>query len=209
MLSEHISNATPSQIEALRQRKKFLADLVKHAVVSSGANGNNCEKSPPTPATQIHHAYVEAKPMIASPPSQPTKVRYFPGNAKSVVKIICKGCGHYFSVDYDELLSKTRTSRIATARQVAFVVTKQITGWSLPEIGRRFGGKDHTTVIHGMRKIERMRAKDAEFDNKIRRLITDVIEVIRADNPEFTVPGERERNVSQQQGEGARENTVA
>lgn len=202
MLSEHISNATPSQLEALRRRQKFYQSVNKQ---------ENSHKSPPVVTTQLHHAYVEeaAPVIVASPPSQPLKADYFPGNAKSVVKLICKGVSHYFTVDHDEIMLPIRTSRIATARQIAFVMTKEITGWSLPDIGRRFGGKDHTTVLHGLRKIARMRAKDNEFDDKLNRLKTDIVAAIKAINPDFTLPGERQRHVPEQQGQGAGTDTVA
>jgi len=49
-------------------------------------------------------------------------------------------------------------------------LSKQLTPRSLPEIGRRFGGRDHTTVIHAVRQIEKLRALDAELDADIRLL---------------------------------------
>ncbi len=50
-------------------------------------------------------------------------------------------------------------------------LAKQLTPRSLPEIGRRFGGRDHTTVIHAVRQIERLRGEDSEIDNDVRTLI--------------------------------------
>jgi chromosomal replication initiator protein len=49
-------------------------------------------------------------------------------------------------------------------------LSKQLTPKSLPDIGRRFGGRDHTTVIHAVRQIERLRASDSELDADIRLL---------------------------------------
>lgn len=203
MLSEHISNATPSQIEALRRRQRFMSSLDSRAAVNNGSSVNNSEKSTPQPTTQLHHAYVDEAPVIASPPSQPINVRYVKGSATSIIKIICKGCAYYFNVDYKEIMSKTRTSRVTTVRQIAYQITREITGWSQPEIGRRFGGKDHTTILSGIRKIERLKSKDTELADKIERLKSDVIAAIKSDCPEFTIPGERQCDVPEQQGEGA------
>jgi chromosomal replication initiator protein len=50
-------------------------------------------------------------------------------------------------------------------------LAKQLTPRSLPEIGRRFGGRDHTTVIHAVRQIEKLRATDAELDADVRLLL--------------------------------------
>ena len=54
--------------------------------------------------------------------------------------------------------------------EVAMYLSKQLTPKSLPDIGRRFGGRDHTTVIHAVRQIEKLRASDAELDADIRLL---------------------------------------
>ena len=68
-----------------------------------------------------------------------------------------------------EMTSARRAREVARPRQVAMYLSKQLTPRSLPEIGRRFGGRDHTTVIHAVRQIEKLRASDAELDADIRR----------------------------------------
>ena len=73
-----------------------------------------------------------------------------------------------FMVAGSDLWSGTRgRSRVAFARQVAMYLCKALTHASLPEIGRSFGGKHHSTVIHSIRKIEDLRQKDAVFNNVI------------------------------------------
>jgi chromosomal replication initiator protein len=57
-----------------------------------------------------------------------------------------------FGVSSDELLSATRTARVASARQLAMYLARELTGESLPAIGRQFGGRDHTTVLHAWRR---------------------------------------------------------
>ena len=63
-----------------------------------------------------------------------------------------------------------RDRAVARPRQVAMYLCKQLTSRSLPEIGRKFGGRDHTTVIHAVRKVEELRASDASFDEDIELL---------------------------------------
>ena len=64
------------------------------------------------------------------------------------------------------------TSRaIAFPRQVAMYIVKQLTTASLPEIGRQFGGKHHTTVLHSINKIEELRRSDKDLNRTITRLI--------------------------------------
>ena len=62
------------------------------------------------------------------------------------------------------MTSARRAREVARPRQVAMYLSKQLTPKSLPDIGRRFGGRDHTTVIHAVRQIEKLRASDAELD---------------------------------------------
>jgi chromosomal replication initiator protein len=56
---------------------------------------------------------------------------------------------------------------VARPRQIAMYLSKQLTTRSLPEIGRKFGGRDHTTVIHAVRKIEQLREEDAALDEDV------------------------------------------
>ena len=59
--------------------------------------------------------------------------------------------------------SARRARAIARPRQVAMYLSKQLTSRSLPEIGRKFGGRDHTTVMHAVKKIEELRQSDVPF----------------------------------------------
>ncbi|TZG29642.1 chromosomal replication initiator protein DnaA [Sphingomonas montanisoli] len=79
-------------------------------------------------------------------------------------------CDHY-RIRQAEMSSARRAREVARPRQVAMYLAKQLTPRSLPEIGRRFGGRDHTTVIHAVRQIEKLRQTDAELDADVRLLI--------------------------------------
>jgi chromosomal replication initiator protein len=77
----------------------------------------------------------------------------------------------HFRIRQSEMTSARRAREVARPRQVAMYLAKQLTPRSLPEIGRRFGGRDHTTVIHAVRTIEKLRRNDAELDQDIRLLM--------------------------------------
>ena len=76
----------------------------------------------------------------------------------------------HYNVSKTELLSNRRTRSIVKPRQVAMYLAKVMTPRSLPEIGRRFGGRDHTTVLHAVRKIEGMSGDDKQLAQEIELL---------------------------------------
>jgi chromosomal replication initiator protein len=76
----------------------------------------------------------------------------------------------HYRIRKAEMTSARRAREVARPRQVAMYLSKQLTPKSLPDIGRRFGGRDHTTVIHAVRQIEKLRAQDTELDADIRLL---------------------------------------
>ena len=76
----------------------------------------------------------------------------------------------HYALKINDLLSPRRAREVARPRQVAMYLAKMLTPRSLPEIGRRFGGRDHTTVIHAVKRIEELRVTDHELDRDIDRL---------------------------------------
>ena len=76
-----------------------------------------------------------------------------------------------FKIRQAEMVSARRARAVARPRQIAMYLAKQLTPRSLPEIGRRFGGRDHTTVIHAVKQIEKLRAADSEIDADVRALM--------------------------------------
>lgn len=83
---------------------------------------------------------------------------------------IQKAVAEHFNLRLAEMLSERRSRNIARPRQVAMYLAKQLTQRSLPEIGRKFSGRDHTTVMHAVRKIEDLRRVDSTLDDDINRL---------------------------------------
>ncbi len=80
----------------------------------------------------------------------------------SVEEIQRKVAEHY-NIRLSEMIGPKRVRTFARPRQVAMYLCKQLTSRSLPEIGRRFGGRDHTTVMHGVKRIEELRAADGQI----------------------------------------------
>ncbi len=79
---------------------------------------------------------------------------------KVTVDVIQKTVAEHFGLKQADLISERRARAVARPRQVAMWLAKQITTRSLPDIGRRFGGRDHTTVLHAVRRIEELKAGD-------------------------------------------------
>ncbi len=102
---------------------------------------------------------------------------YRSGEPKRVrIEDIQRVVARHYNVSKTELLSNRRTRTIVKPRQVAMYLSKVMTPRSLPEIGRRFGGRDHTTVLHAVRKIEDLSGADntlAQELELLRRLIND------------------------------------
>lgn len=102
----------------------------------------------------------------------------------TIDEIMRKVADHY-NLRMSDLLSPRRARAIARPRQVAMFLAKSLTSKSLPEIGRRFGGRDHTTVIHAVRKIEELRS----IDNQIAEDVELLRRMLRRDHrPHLTPP---------------------
>ena len=87
------------------------------------------------------------------------------------IENIQKTVAEYFKLRVADLLSKRRSRSIARPRQVAMALAKELTNHSLPEIGDAFGGRDHTTVLHGCRRIEALRSTDKRIDDDYLNLL--------------------------------------
>jgi chromosomal replication initiator protein len=99
----------------------------------------------------------------------PNKKSSQPAGSCSIERIQAAACEH-FGVSPQELLSTARTARLAWARQVAMYLSRELTSESLPAIGRQFGGRDHTTVLHAWRRTSSRIASDDESRQAVERL---------------------------------------
>ena len=89
---------------------------------------------------------------------------------KISIEEIQRQVSDHYNIRLSDLIGPKRVRVFARPRQVAMYLAKHMTSRSLPEIGRRFGGRDHTTVMHAVKRIEELRADDSELDADITRL---------------------------------------
>ncbi|MBC7363066.1 MAG: chromosomal replication initiator protein DnaA [Candidatus Aminicenantes bacterium] len=87
------------------------------------------------------------------------------------IEKIQKVVSNHFKLKPSELKSKNNSPRVSFPRQIAMYLAKELTDNSLPEIGKKFGGKHHTTVLHSIRKIEKLIKEDPEIHREINNLI--------------------------------------
>ena len=80
-----------------------------------------------------------------------------------ILRVVAK----HYNVTRADILSQRRTANVVKPRQIAMYLAKTLTLRSLPEIGRRFGGRDHTTVLHAVRKIEALVARDTALSGEV------------------------------------------
>jgi chromosomal replication initiator protein len=86
------------------------------------------------------------------------------------IEMIQKSVADHYQLRSADLRSRNNSKSVATPRQIAMYLCKALTNASLPEIGRSFGGKHHSTVIHSIRKIEALRKKDRDFNTVMNNL---------------------------------------
>jgi chromosomal replication initiator protein len=91
------------------------------------------------------------------------------------IEMIQKRVAEQYGLRAQDLKMRSNSKAIAFPRQVAMYVVKQLTSASLPEIGRQFGGKHHTTVLHSIHKIETLRRSDKELNRAVNRLLDSFV----------------------------------
>ena len=89
---------------------------------------------------------------------------------KITIEAIIRAVAEHFSMQPAQLKQKSNSHQIAYPRQIAMYLVKDLTSASLPEIGRAFGGKHHTTVLHSIQKIDRLRQQDQVLNREIQSL---------------------------------------
>jgi chromosomal replication initiator protein len=90
------------------------------------------------------------------------------------IEQIQKSVAEYYQLKHKELTSRNNSKSVAMPRQVAMYLCKLLTHASLPEIGRSFGGKHHSTVIHSIKKVEDLRKKSSDFDKQVQTLLDSI-----------------------------------
>jgi len=97
------------------------------------------------------------------------------GENKVTIDLIQSAVCKFFKISKNEMLSSRRSRYLVRPRQIAIYLTKILTSKSLPEIGREFSNRDHTTIIHSVKTIEKLKENDAEMTNNINNLKNQIL----------------------------------
>jgi len=95
---------------------------------------------------------------------------------KISIELIQQNVSSYFNLTVSEMAAPRRSINIARPRQIAMYLSKEITSFSYPEIGKAFGGKDHTTIMHAVKKIESL----SDIDLKLKKDLIELRKLIRS-----------------------------
>lgn len=90
------------------------------------------------------------------------------------IEVIQKAVAEYYHISCMELKAKGRSRAVLRPRQVAMYISRKLTNLSLPEIGKAFGGKDHTTVLHSLKKVDQLLEQEIDLKRDIEKLITSL-----------------------------------
>jgi chromosomal replication initiator protein len=108
----------------------------------------------------VHQASLTAKPISIDMAQEVLKDLLRANDRRVTIEEIQKAVVEHYSIRMADMTSARRSRAVARPRQVAMYLAKQLTPRSLPEIGKKFGGRDHTTVMHAVRQIERLSNED-------------------------------------------------
>lgn len=100
-----------------------------------------------------------------------------PKTGNITIDDIQKTVANYYNISFSDIKSKKRSKNILFPRQIAMYIARQITEFSLTELGAEFGGKDHTTVMHSIEKIEETLQTDITLENTLQTLIRSIKEI--------------------------------
>lgn len=172
---------TPSQSEAYQRHKRFHDEIAYRAtLVYQPEERTYSIPNKPFGVAKIPDLVIKEPPNIEPlywhcmwfadliairqprPPGPPT------------IDLIQRTVARHYGVTKHDMLSERRTANVVLPRQIAMYLCKRLTPRSLPEVGRRFGGRDHTTVLHGIRKITARCVWDSEFAGKIEAIASEL-----------------------------------
>lgn len=158
------SHLTPTEQEIADRRRAFRAKIAARAVPDPGICLKAAQVEPELPPEESEQQWCLRQARIY----QPLKDMWFsitgevPAKRMSIADIQTITASHY-GISRTSLNSQDRMACIVVPRQIAMYLAKVLTFRTLPEIGRRFGNRDHTTVLHAVRKITDRIAKDKDF----------------------------------------------
>lgn len=145
---------TPTQAKAIRQHSDFMRKITEQAALLRSPRPPDIvappEPDPPIISGNYKLTWVSIVEVL--PPLQQSRL-------KRIKEAVCS----FYGVNYAELISDRRQKYIVLPRQIAAYLCKELTLSTLPAIGRAFGGRDHTTILHAHRKIERLLLVDSDL----------------------------------------------
>jgi chromosomal replication initiator protein len=115
----------------------------------------------------VAHATLVGRPVTLETTQEVLHDLLRANDRRVTIEEIQRKVAEHFNIKIAEMQSARRARAVARPRQVAMYLAKQLTSRSLPEIGRKFGGRDHTTVMHAVRKVEELRSTDASFSEDV------------------------------------------
>ena len=118
----------------------------------------------------VHQASLVAKPISIEMAQEVLKDLLRANDRRVTIEEIQKAVVEHYSIRMADMTSARRSRAVARPRQVAMYLAKQMTPRSLPEIGKKFGGRDHTTVMHAVRQIERLSSEDRSIAEDLESL---------------------------------------
>lgn len=151
----------------IRLRAEHKARLERFSQAATKHNSVPFFEVPPT-------ANIASLPSIQNEQMEVAHEMFFKGGFTRIETIQRAVLMEFKGVTLADLKSRRRTANVVRPRQVAMYLAKEMTSQSLPDIGRRFGGRDHTTVIHAVAKIRGKVHSDMHFAAMIKRIMTRV-----------------------------------
>lgn len=166
------ASVTPYQAKLMQEHRERRARIAAAAVSNQPTA---CEAAPIPQASEEPTApaieeWVERQIQIYKPWFAIVEEDDAPQPNNPSIKLIQQICCNHFSISMTALLSPRRHVELVRARQVAIALCKEMTRRSMPEIGRRFGGRDHTTVIHAIRKVNYLENNDSHLAHELKVL---------------------------------------
>ncbi|SME93927.1 chromosomal replication initiator protein DnaA [Tistlia consotensis USBA 355] len=118
----------------------------------------------------VAHATLVGRPVTLETTQEVLHDLLRASDRRVTIEEIQKRVAEHFNMRLADMTSARRARAVARPRQVAMYLAKQLTSRSLPEIGRKFGGRDHTTVMHAVRKVEELKTSDSSFAEDVELL---------------------------------------
>jgi len=119
----------------------------------------------------VAHATLVGRPITPETTQEVLHDLLRANDRRLTIEDIQKQVAAHHNIKVSDMHSARRSRVVARPRQIAMYLSKKLTSKSLPEIGRRFGGKDHTTILHAVKRIEELMGADTEFRQDVERLL--------------------------------------